>query len=189
MHRCSLSSDPSGEMHPVHRRGHSTMPPCSTVDVTPTRLSKAKVFLHVLKLFSVNLLRQTSSLLALQESRSRNSGHQTVEGFHISAPATQRGVGGCQICIKDQWHTSRGNVRILHTDLRILHTSSQRIVVQLRKDDLRLILVCGHAPAGQDSQLLDSRGLVASNFKCYPVFTTFLASYCDVGCKCTSRLY
>ena len=40
------------------------MPPCSTVDVTPTRLSKAKVFLHVLKLFSVNLLRQTSSLLA-----------------------------------------------------------------------------------------------------------------------------
>ena len=49
--------------------------------------------------------------------------------------------------------SARGGV---HSDLRILHASTQRLIVQLRKNDLKLILLCGHAPSGNDAAQLDS---------------------------------
>ena len=87
-------------------------------------------------------------LIGAQETRSKLDGHRVVDDFHIlSAPATDKGVGGCQLWIRRCWPTTDGTLRILQADLRILHASAQRLIVQIDKQDLRLILISAHAPS------------------------------------------
>ena len=56
------------------------------------------------------------------------------------------GVGGVQLWVSSHWHTSQGDLMIDPGHLHILSASTQRMVVRLCKDDLRLILVVAHAP-------------------------------------------
>lgn len=92
-------------------------------------------------------------IVGVQETRSQLHGHRLLDDYHVlSAPATQKGVGGCQIWVKRVWGFDAGTFHVQHADLRILHSSAQRIVVQLHKNDLRLLLIAAHGPACASSE-------------------------------------
>eukprot|EP00435_Cladocopium_sp_Y103_P028906 s1595_g7.t1 len=87
-------------------------------------------------------------VVGVQETRSRMTGHTTCMGFHVlSAPATDKGVGGVQLWVKRKWMTSAGPVIITPHHLRIVHSTSQTMAVQLSHHDLHLLFLVGHAPS------------------------------------------
>ena len=85
--------------------------------------------------------------IGLQETRSAISGHQFFGDFHVlSAPAV-RGVGGIQCWIAHTWPLAAGAINIRASDLHILSSTSQRLVIRLRHAALRLLIVVAHAPS------------------------------------------
>ena len=102
--------------------------------------------------------------VGLQETRSRMEGHIATDEFHIlSAPASSKGVGGIQLWIARNWPTSAGSVRIAHTDLRILHSSTQRLVVRIACPAIKLIVIVLHAPSGTEELALTRWWTATSN--------------------------
>ena len=86
-------------------------------------------------------------VVGIQESRSKASGHLHSEHFHIlSAPATAKGVGGVQLWISKHWSVNGASLTIKPHHMKIIHATSQRIVVRLSISTLRLLLIVGHAP-------------------------------------------
>ena len=146
--------------HPMHLRQDLSQPPCQRQTVLLNCATANVLTLHPANARSgsgisarmESLLRSFAleevALVGVQETRSKMEGHRLVDDFHIiSAPATEKGVGGCQLWIRRSWPTLDGQLRIQHADLRILHSSAQRLIVQLSKQDLRLILISAHAPS------------------------------------------
>ena len=88
--------------------------------------------------------------IGLQETRSYSSGHQFFGSFHaLSAPAA-RGVGGIQFWIQNALPTTMGTLHIRPSDLRILSATSQRLIVYLKHEAIRLIFIVAHAPSDGD---------------------------------------
>ena len=99
-----------------------------------------------------SLVQQFSDLSAhvigVQETRSKADGHFVIGHYHVlSAAATSRGHEGLQLWIRQQWETANGPINIRPTHLRILHSSSRRLVVYFQYEDLRFIFILGHAPS------------------------------------------
>ena len=95
--------------------------------------------------------------IGIQETRSRSSGHSFFEDFHvISAPATKRGHGGIQLWIRKTFSLPEGSIDVDVADLRILHASSQRLVVRWAYPGCRLVFVVLHAPTDEEDDTLQS---------------------------------
>ena len=123
-----LEALPCSDLHPVSQRAVSQSVLC-----TPTSLTLVCATANVLTLHPKKdehgqgisarteaLLREFAGagvlIVGVQETRSRNTGHQSIEDFHVlSAPATARGVGGCQIWIRTYWPIDGGFLRIATT--------------------------------------------------------------------------
>ena len=158
--RQPLSPSMRPALHPMHMRQQLSHPPCLRQTVLLKCATANVLTLHPalaqhgsgITARLESLLRSFANeqilLIGAQETRSKLDGHRVVDDFHIlSAPATDKGVGGCQLWIRRCWPTTDGTLRILQADLRILHASAQRLIVQIDKQDLRLILISAHAPS------------------------------------------
>ena len=94
-------------------------------------------------------------VIGLQETRSRQEGHVQMDHFHVlSAPASQRGVGGIQLWVHRNIRDGDFHLPIEPHHLRILHATAQRLVVRLACGDLRVIFVVLHAPTEADDSVL-----------------------------------
>ena len=98
------------------------------------------------------LLRQIGTqqvhVVGVQETRSSADGHASAEGFHIlSSPASNKGVGGVQVWIAQSWSFPKFSFEVAVQHLRILHCTTQRMIVALDHPGLRLLIVTAHAPA------------------------------------------
>ena len=98
---------------------------------------------------------QQMHLVGIQETRSRLAGYASCEHYHIlAAPSTSRGVGGVQLWVAKVWASTPQPVHISADDLKIVHSSSQRLVVRLRHHDLKFLILAGHAPNNAEPQAL-----------------------------------
>ena len=98
---------------------------------------------------------QQMHLVGIQETRSRLAGYASCEHYHIlAAPSTSRGVGGVQLWVAKVWASTPHPVHISADDLKIVHSSSQRLVVRLRHHDLKFFILVGHAPNNAEPQVL-----------------------------------
>ena len=98
---------------------------------------------------------QRFHMIGIQESRSRLCGYVATPDFHVlSAPCTTRGVGGVQLWIAKEWKGTSGSIHIAADDLKIVHSGTQRMMVRLRHQDLKLVLLVGHAPNNVDPSVL-----------------------------------
>ena len=87
------------------------------------------------------------NVIGVQETRSQINGHTTCQDFHIlSAPATAKGVGGIQLWVRKRWKLPQGFLHIATSNLRIVATDPQYLLVRLCHDGLRLLFLVGHAP-------------------------------------------
>ena len=87
------------------------------------------------------------NVVGVQETRSQLNGHTMCQDFHIlAAPATTKGVGGVQLWVRKRWKLPQGFLHIATSNLRILATDSQYLLVRLCHDGLRLLFLVGHAP-------------------------------------------
>ena len=123
---------------------------CATANVLTLHTSKQE-YGQAVTARQEALLREFAArgthVIGVQESRTRTTGYQRIDGFHVlSAAATQGGVGGIQLWIAAEWHADSRCIRIRHQDLKIVHATSQRIVVRLRAPMIKLLFVVGHAP-------------------------------------------
>ena len=92
-------------------------------------------------------------VVGVQETRSRCQGHSHNDQFHIlSAPATSRGVGGVQIWIAKEWKSLSTPLHVTAQHLKILHSTSQQLIVRFHTETLRFLFIVAHAP---DSSKLD----------------------------------
>ena len=167
----SFEQDPDGSQHPFIVR--------TTTDQLPAVLEPAQCTLrcataNVLTLYHDNQragayisARQEELMdachqarllcIGIQESRSRLDGHVLTTHYHVlAAPATTRGVGGVQLWIARKWPASKGTLDISSDDIRILHSSSQRLVVKIACAAVRLVLIVLHAPSSQDPHALEA---------------------------------
>ena len=98
---------------------------------------------------------QKFHMIGIQESRSRLCGYVATPDFHVlSAPCTTRGVGGVQLWIAKEWQGTSGSIHIAADDLKIAHSGTQRMMVRLRHQDLKLVLLVGHAPNNVEPSVL-----------------------------------
>ena len=92
-------------------------------------------------------------VIGVQETRSKQTGHTTVCDFHVlSASATATGVGGVQLWIAREWKGQDHSILIKHSDLKIVHATSQRLVVCLQHTSIKLVFVVGHAPTQKSDE-------------------------------------
>ena len=92
-------------------------------------------------------------VVGVQETRSRSQGHSQTDTFHIlSAPATAKGVGGVQLWIAKKWKSLSNPLTVTAQHLKILHTTSQQLIVRFHTETLRFLFIVAHAP---DSSKLD----------------------------------
>ena len=95
---------------------------------------------------------QKVHIVGVQETRSAADGHACAEGYHIlSAPASSKGVGGVQVWVAQTWVFDHFRIDITTQHLRILHSTTQRMVVALDHPGLKLLLVTAHAPACENN--------------------------------------
>ena len=112
--------------------------------------------------------------IGLQETRSRLDGHVATEAFHIlSAPASVKGTGGVQLWVARTWHAQGAHVRISHADLRILHSSAQRLIVRIACPAVKLVVLVLHAPSSADEMTLTqwwaaTSSAVPSTYRSWP---------------------
>ena len=100
-------------------------------------------------------LSQNYHLVGIQESRSKMHGYYSSDDYHILASAaTQRGIGGVQLWVAKKWTHSGGIAKIRADDLKIIHSTTQRLVVRLRCHNLRLVILVAHAPNNVDEDTL-----------------------------------
>ena len=88
--------------------------------------------------------------IGLQETRSYSSGHQFFGSFHVLSAPAARGVGGIQFWIQNALPTTMGTLHIRPSDLRILSATSQRLIVCLKHEAIRLLFIVAHAPSDGD---------------------------------------
>ena len=182
-----FSATPTASDHPYMARAHQEAHPATQID-----FDFSCVTANVLTLFDTDrgygsyisgrqegLLRQFDQAgilcIGIQESRSQSDGHSTNMGYHIlSAPATQRGVGGVQLWIRQRWPTTRGSLDIKHSDLRIWNATSRRLVVSLNAHGFQVIFIVAHAPSSTDAETLTAfwnttAAAIPSRMKHWPV--------------------
>eukprot|EP00435_Cladocopium_sp_Y103_P058241 s483_g20.t1 len=156
----AFSMIPACDLHPFAHRAELASLPLQTIHLT-LRCATA----NVLSLYSTrsasgsgatarleSLLQAFDQeqvlVIGAQETRSRLTGHTVCQEYHIlSSSATDKGVGGVQLWIRKQWPTSDGALHIASQHLRIVHSTSQSMLVQLRHHDLCLLFLVAHAPA------------------------------------------
>ena len=93
-------------------------------------------------------------VVGVQESRSRVDGHRDTDDFHvISAPATAAGVGGVQLWIAKRFEFGDKEYQVSYRYLRVVHATTQRMVVAFCAPWLKLLFVVGHAPSGVDDRM------------------------------------
>lgn len=151
---------PDSTMHPmpVSRRpidgSHATISlllRCATANVLTLHPTKTAVGSGVsarMESLVRSFAQQHIDIVGVQETRSQLQGHTKCEDYHIlSSPASKKGVGGVQLWVSSKWTTPSGHLHIAAGNLHILAATTQRLVVRLCKDDLRLILIVAHAPA------------------------------------------
>lgn len=93
--------------------------------------------------------------IGLQETRSRQDGHHRLQHYHVlSAPASQRGVGGVQLWVHNHISDGHAQLEVDTSHLHILHATTQRLVVRLSCQGLRLIMLVLHAPVDTDEKAL-----------------------------------
>ena len=86
--------------------------------------------------------------IGIQESRATSEGYMESEYFHIlSAPATSRGCGGVQLWISKVFAFAHRQMHVQSHDLRILHSTSRRMIVKVETSWLRLVIAICHAPS------------------------------------------
>ena len=87
-------------------------------------------------------------IVGIQESRSKMHGYFASEHYHIlSSPATSKGVGGVQLWISKSWTTTQGGVcAVTPAHLKIVHQTSQRMLVRFHCNNLRFVILVAHAP-------------------------------------------
>eukprot|EP00438_Fugacium_kawagutii_P011289 Skav202839 [mRNA] locus=scaffold746:111777:115804:+ [translate_table: standard] len=86
-------------------------------------------------------------LVGVQETRSRLSGHQFLDAWHVlSAPATLKGQGGVQLWIASLFKFSGRTFKLAAKHLRIAHMSSRRLLVIVDSPWLKVRILVGHAP-------------------------------------------
>ena len=145
---------PQAREHPLLRRQRNAVAGPRTASTFTLRCSTA----NVLTLQSRGLGARAEHLasqflqaevhcIGLQETRSHLSGHHFFDEFHVLSAPSAKGVGGIQFWIRRAWSTEQGTLRIQPSDLRILASTSQRMVVCLRHPDLHLLFVVCHAPS------------------------------------------
>ena len=106
-----------------------------------------------------SLLRQTQQqsvhVAGIQETRSAADGHANAEGYHIlSSPASTKGVGGIQLWVAAKWKFEQFSIDIAVHHLRIVHSTTQRMIVALDNPGMRLLFVVAHAPACESSETI-----------------------------------
>ena len=93
-------------------------------------------------------------LIGAQETRSKLDGYCETAKFHIlSAPASSSGVGGVQLWVAKTFVFGDETYHVSQRFLRILHATTQRMVVALCAPWLKLLLIVGHAPSGSDTHM------------------------------------
>eukprot|EP00435_Cladocopium_sp_Y103_P065752 s466_g27.t1 len=93
--------------------------------------------------------------VGLQETRSKSTGHSSIAGFHVlSAPATQRGIGGVQLWVRRHIHVGEVHLHVEPQHLQVLHASARRLIVQFACEGLRAIFIVVHAPTSDDEEVL-----------------------------------
>ena len=91
---------------------------------------------------------QNVHVAGIQETRSAADGHASAEGFHIlSSPASTRGVGGVQLWVAMKWHFEQFSIDIAVHHLRVVHSTTQRMIVALDNPGMKMLFVVAHAPA------------------------------------------
>ena len=151
---------PNGDQHPMpqsrktkvgSRITTSLTLRCATANVLtlhPTKTAAGSGISARMESLVRSFALQQVDIVGVQETRSQLQGHTTCEGYHVlSSSASKKGVGGVQLWINSCWHTPQGPLHIDVGNLHILSATTQRMVVRLCKDDLRLILIVAHAPA------------------------------------------
>ena len=77
--------------------------------------------------------------IGLQETRSRQDGHFRLPHYHVlSAPASQRGVGGVQLWVHQCLLDGRVKLEVDTSHLHILHATAPRLVVRFSCQDFDL---------------------------------------------------
>ena len=92
-------------------------------------------------------------IAGIQETRSKCEGYLATEDFHVlSAPSTSKGAGGIQLWVAKVCQFQQRDFAFKMTDLKILHSSSRRLVVRIDSAWMRAIVVVGHAPSSSGYQ-------------------------------------
>ena len=145
---------PSAEDHPLHQRQQNAVAGPRAASVFTLRCCTA----NVLTLQSRGLGARAEHLadqflqaeihcVGLQETRSHLTGHHFFNEFHVLSAPSAKGVGGTQFWIRRTWPTEHGTLQVQPSDLRILASTSRRLVVCLRHPDLQLLFIVCHAPS------------------------------------------
>ena len=145
---------PSAENHPLQQRQQNAVAGPRAASVFTLRCCTA----NVLTLQSRGLgaraehladqfLRAEIHCVGLQETRSHLTGHHFFNEFHVLSAPSAKGVGGIQFWIRRTWPTEHGTIQVQPSDLRILASTSRRLVVCLRHPDLQLLFIVCHAPS------------------------------------------
>eukprot|EP00438_Fugacium_kawagutii_P012903 Skav224007 [mRNA] locus=scaffold2932:40630:46101:+ [translate_table: standard] len=131
---------------------------CATANVLTLfpGASNAAGFISARQESLMRLFRQHAVLVCgIQETRSKSEGHLDTEHFHVlSSPSTAAGQYGTQLWVAKSWPFQNDAIAVKHTHLRILHSTSRRLVVLLQHPLIRLIFVVGHTPSGEDATTL-----------------------------------
>ena len=91
-------------------------------------------------------------VIGVQETRSKLSGHMDSTYFHIlSSPATAQGVGGVQLWVAKSMQFGHERYNVPYRWLRIVHATTQRMVVSFTAPWMKMLFVVGHAPSNGDS--------------------------------------
>ena len=149
-----FAQPPNAQMHPLLQRQQNAVAGLRIATTFTLRCCAA----NVLTLQSRGLGARAEHLAAqfvqagvqcigLQETRSHLSGHHFFNEFHVLSAPSAKGTGGIQFWIRHTWTTEHGTLRIQPSDLRILASTSQRMVVCLRHPDLQLLFIACHAPS------------------------------------------
>ena len=165
-----FSSSPSALCHPAVLRRRQVEDDCAdhqrlalhvatanVLTLYPDRDGAATFFSARAESLAAQFLQEGLHVVGLQETRSRASGHSFFDAFHVlSGSATKRGQGGVQLWMRKQIPTTFGNIEIGVSDLRILHATSQRLVVRWAHPGCRILFVVAHAPTDEDEEILQA---------------------------------
>ena len=160
---------PNAEDHPLQQRQQNAVAGPRASSVFTLRCCTANVLTlqsrglgaraeHLAEQF----LRAEIHCVGLQETRSHLAGHHSFNEFHVLSAPSAKGVGGIQFWIRRTWPTEHGTLQVQPSDLRILASTSRRLIVCLRHPDLHLLFVVCHAPSDGDITSYDDYWQITS---------------------------